>query len=291
MKIRINPFLLFFLFGAFNLFGQDLIITNSKEELKTKILEIEELLVKYKKFDFQDGPTYSIRKSDVFLIIYSNGTRETFTKNEVVNKDAEFQPSEKKQNYKENINSNTIIPQKNSPSQPNQGNTTASSEQSPNSYMFEEGDKLLGIGIGTGVFLGNSSAIATVGIPYFSARFDKIFYQFGDNMALGAGLYGAYHSYSIGSFSNESIFNVFSGGLSGSFYYNISEKLAVSAGLRILYVTIADSGSFGYTTDPVSSIDFFIYGAAYYKVSNKINLFSEFSSGISNVNIGCQFNF
>lgn len=280
------------MFCTCKLFGQDLIITNSKEELKTKVIEIDELFVKYKKFDFQDGPTYSIKKSDVFLIIYSNGTREAFNQSEVTKMNPETQlPGRKHYSEKEEINTTTPINSAKNYASPNQGNLDNRSNPGSNSFLFNDGDEFLGIGLGTGVLVGASSSFALVNIPYISVRFDKVYFQVGENMALGAGLYTAYHSYSIGDFGNESIFNVISAGLSGSYYYNISEKLALGAGVRILYVTIATTGSFGYTIDPVSDVDLLVYASAYYKVAKKLNLFSELSSGISTINLGCQFNF
>nr|MBI1230299.1 hypothetical protein [Cytophagales bacterium] len=230
--------------------------------------------------------------SSPILIIYSNGTRETFNQNNVVEINSETQTTERKQSSgKEDINLKTPISASNSYSNPNQGNRNTTSKPNSNSFQFNDGDKFLGIGLGTGAFLGNSSAIATVNIPYISARFDKVYFQFGENMALGAGLYTAYHAYSIGDFGNESIFNIISGGLSGSYYYNISEKLALGVGVRVLYVTIATSESYGYTIGPVSNIDLFVFASAYYNVAKKLNLFSEFSSGISNINLGSQFKF
>jgi hypothetical protein len=59
-------------------FGQDLIIKSDKSEITAKVLEIEETSIKYKQFNFLDGPTYNIKKTDVFMIIYQNGQRETF---------------------------------------------------------------------------------------------------------------------------------------------------------------------------------------------------------------------
>ena len=66
------------LFTYFSAQSQDVIIKTDKKEIKAKILEIEEHIVKYKKFEFLDGPSYTINKSEVFMIIYKNGTRETF---------------------------------------------------------------------------------------------------------------------------------------------------------------------------------------------------------------------
>lgn len=61
-----------------NVVAQDIIIKTDQTEIKSKVLEIEEAKIKYKLFEHQDGPTYSISKSEVFMIIYQNGKRETF---------------------------------------------------------------------------------------------------------------------------------------------------------------------------------------------------------------------
>jgi hypothetical protein len=45
----------------------------------TKILEITPEVVKYKRFDFQDGPTYTIKRDDIQKIEYSNGRVEWYT--------------------------------------------------------------------------------------------------------------------------------------------------------------------------------------------------------------------
>jgi hypothetical protein len=290
MKPSLKIYLLFFLFSSFDLVGQDLIITNSKEELKTKIIEIEELLIKYKKFDFQEGPIYSIKKSEVFLIIYSNGTRETFNQKVVESQNQSLKKGKNVSEYEkeeQSFTSSSIEPK----STAKGGLTKPENAESAGSklMLFNKGENLFGIGIGTGILLGNSGGIAKVSIPYASARFDRVYMEFGENMAAGAGLFASYHSYSIGVLGSEVNSNVISGGLSGTFYYGISEKLSVGAGLRILYVSFSSSNNFGYATDPVGSINLNIFGAAYYKVGNKLNLFSELSSGISNVNLGVQF--
>jgi hypothetical protein len=69
---------LLFVLTGFTLKAQDIIVKTDKTEIKAKILEIEENTIKYKKSEFIDGPSYNINKSQVFMIIYKNGTRETF---------------------------------------------------------------------------------------------------------------------------------------------------------------------------------------------------------------------
>ncbi len=56
----------------------DLITLKNGEEVSAKVLEITSIEVKYKKCDSPDGPLYVVKKSDVFMIKYSNGTKEVF---------------------------------------------------------------------------------------------------------------------------------------------------------------------------------------------------------------------
>ena len=57
---------------------QDLILKTDSSTLKVKVFEIRDTDIKYKKFEFPDGPSYSINKSEVLKITYSNGSTETF---------------------------------------------------------------------------------------------------------------------------------------------------------------------------------------------------------------------
>jgi hypothetical protein len=73
MKIALKLLLIFFYFGSF---AQDVIVKNDKTEIKAKVLEITDQVIKYKKFELLEGPTYNINKVEVFMIIYKNGTKE-----------------------------------------------------------------------------------------------------------------------------------------------------------------------------------------------------------------------
>ncbi len=77
--------LFIFLLFSFNLIAQDIIIKRNGDEIKSKILEITSETIKYKKFEFQDGPIRNINISDVFMVIYENGEREKFTTTENLN--------------------------------------------------------------------------------------------------------------------------------------------------------------------------------------------------------------
>ncbi len=54
----------------------DKIVLKSGDEYTVKIIEINDNEIKYKRCDFLDGPLYTIHKSKVYLIQYSNGIIE-----------------------------------------------------------------------------------------------------------------------------------------------------------------------------------------------------------------------
>ncbi|MDH5382491.1 MAG: hypothetical protein OEW75_16680, partial [Cyclobacteriaceae bacterium] len=60
-------------------FSQDITSYKNGTEIKAKVLEITTLEVKFKKFDNLEGPTYTILKSDLFMITYENGSKEIFS--------------------------------------------------------------------------------------------------------------------------------------------------------------------------------------------------------------------
>jgi hypothetical protein len=50
----------------------------SGDEIQVKVLEVSTDVVKYKKWDNLEGPTYSINKTEIFMIKYKNGTKDVF---------------------------------------------------------------------------------------------------------------------------------------------------------------------------------------------------------------------
>lgn len=57
-------------------FAQDQLFKKDNTKIEVKILEINQTEIKYKLFTYQDGPTITILKNDVALIIYQNGVHE-----------------------------------------------------------------------------------------------------------------------------------------------------------------------------------------------------------------------
>jgi hypothetical protein len=77
MKKLITTVVMFILFVIVS-YSQDTITLVTGELVKTKIVEIGQTEIKYKKFDNLNGPIYSIEKSNVTLIRYENGTTDHF---------------------------------------------------------------------------------------------------------------------------------------------------------------------------------------------------------------------
>jgi len=57
---------------------KDIIVRRNGEEIESKVIEITPAEIKYKKLDNLDGPLFTINKSDVFMIMYANGTKDIF---------------------------------------------------------------------------------------------------------------------------------------------------------------------------------------------------------------------
>lgn len=58
--------------------AQDVIYMKDGKEINAKVLEIGVAEVKYKLFSNPEGPTYTIFKSDIFMIKYPGGERDVF---------------------------------------------------------------------------------------------------------------------------------------------------------------------------------------------------------------------
>ncbi len=65
--------------------AQDIITKRTGEDIKAKILEVGINEIKYKNFDNQNGPTYSLLKNDILIIRYENGTKDLFNQNNTKN--------------------------------------------------------------------------------------------------------------------------------------------------------------------------------------------------------------
>jgi len=55
------------------MYAQDVIVTTKAEKISAKVTEVDVDVIKYKMHDYQDGPTYTLKKSEIVSIIYQNG--------------------------------------------------------------------------------------------------------------------------------------------------------------------------------------------------------------------------
>jgi len=78
LKLLITNLLIILLSISSNAFSQDIIILKNGDEIKATVSEIDIDVIKYKKFDNPEGPAYSIKKAEVFMIKYANGTKDVF---------------------------------------------------------------------------------------------------------------------------------------------------------------------------------------------------------------------
>ncbi len=72
-------FLLLALFLSVSAFAEDVIITKNSERINAIILEVNLDVIKYKKSDSPDGPTYTMVKDDIASVLYSNGQVDVFS--------------------------------------------------------------------------------------------------------------------------------------------------------------------------------------------------------------------
>lgn len=65
-------------FIALNVSAQDVIVKKDGSTILSKVLEVSQNEIKYKRFSNIEGPTYTIDKSNLFSINYENGDMDSF---------------------------------------------------------------------------------------------------------------------------------------------------------------------------------------------------------------------
>lgn len=66
-------------------FSQDIIYLYDGSEISAKVEEVNEDIVKYHKFNNINGPSYTINKSAILMIVYENGNKDIFSKQSTQN--------------------------------------------------------------------------------------------------------------------------------------------------------------------------------------------------------------
>ena len=102
MKKYLLFVILAFVLASVSANAQDVIVKTDNSTILSKVEEITEESIKYRKWNNLDGPVYVISISEVIAINYSNGTMDTFEKKQ--QKDAEVKPGATPQKpYVENV--------------------------------------------------------------------------------------------------------------------------------------------------------------------------------------------
>lgn len=70
-------------FASLNVSAQDVIVKKDGSTILSKVLEVNQNDIKYKKHSNKNGPTYTINKSDIISINYENGEKDTFSTNNI----------------------------------------------------------------------------------------------------------------------------------------------------------------------------------------------------------------
>ncbi len=69
-------FTLMLIVFSISIYAQDIITKKNGDEIKAKVQKIGTTEIEYKKIENLDGPSYTIAKSEVFIIKYENGTKD-----------------------------------------------------------------------------------------------------------------------------------------------------------------------------------------------------------------------
>ncbi len=63
---------------VFSIYGQDTLVKTDHRKLAVKVIEVNPETIKYKRFDYPDGPLMILDKKDVLMVVYQNGLRDVF---------------------------------------------------------------------------------------------------------------------------------------------------------------------------------------------------------------------
>lgn len=77
----------------------DILVMKNGDEVKVKVISVEISEIKYKKCSNPEGPTYTSKKSEVFMIKYKNGEKDVF-KGESKSEESQEATEDKKVNKK-----------------------------------------------------------------------------------------------------------------------------------------------------------------------------------------------
>jgi len=210
--------------------SQDVIIKKDQTEIKSKIIEIAESTIKYKKWESLDGPTYNISKREVFLILYENGIKEYYNKEPNVNTN--------------NNQNNSVYSAIANTSTSSNNNTQASDNSNQAIYYSDISRVNIGFsGAGTGY------DVYSLGLGY-----SGMLSPYSNNSAVE---YDFLVAFSGGDFVDSTIFlTSFALGVGYGVYFDKSFKISAGAGYGYSFGSI--------TSDNSSDDDELAFGGFYY---------------------------
>jgi hypothetical protein len=262
--------------------AQDVIYKNDKKEIKSKIIEVLDSEIKYKKFEFLDGPTYSMPKAEIYMIIYKNGLKETFENKTIVVKE-EIKETNATSNQQKSISNST----------PN--DTTLAKKQNENTdsnkFAMNSGEFTGVLDIGT--IINNLSDYVLPPIVITGDVFNS--------KNIGYQIYGLT---SLSSFEGASVkydISNFSFGARGNYFFNTllkldPEKIHVFAGVTVGYAMIETSISSSSpliknTSSSSGDIFYFAQLGSRYFFSKRFGIKGELqlAEGGTNIMIGLSY--
>ena len=276
---KIIPILAAIIVCSFTAKSQDVIIKNDKTEIKTKILEVRDDVIKYKKFDNQEGPTYSIKKSEVLMIMYQNGTKE------IIEHKAVEPIVEPVQKAAPNLENNV-----------KHSNYTNNASRSSNNLPILKGENHLSLGLGLGSAIGSfgtSTKTPPLSISYDIAVTDEI--TVGPYLAYtstGGTEYYYDNSANLRSYAYTYSHTIV--GVKGKYHFEVSNKFSAYVGAILGYhsVSYKDDAPYPYnysSTAKGSTILLSAHIGGAYELSNHSYVFAELGYGISYLNLGYSF--
>jgi hypothetical protein len=283
----------------------DLILLVDKSEINGIIEEISETEIKYKKAENPSGPTYTLKKTGVYMIVYSNGEREKFAEASPKATTAPTTtPSSSVMDVPTNpkINAPSKVAEKKSKEspkpqpkkeevkeQPTTAFETTSNEEDP----FDNSIAFLDIGI-------NLNNLGTQGAPITivaNAYNNAITKAISKNLFFGVNNSASFQSIDGGGFIPNSNTSIFSLSLGGRYYFNDLLKLdpnkfQLYGGATLLNFTNVSTSS-GSQSNSSSKFSFQFVGrvGGRYGFSKLFGAFAElgFANGGTGIDAGISF--
>ena len=234
--------------------AQDVITKNDKTEIKAKVIEITEDVIKYYDWANQSGPIYSISKAKVFMVTYQNGKRE------FINPGID--------------NGNKAKAAQNSPATGDIPSTkdprfifTPRDKSQPKSKT-NYGDRFGNIGV-------TLNSLGKTTIPTISVIDDFFFMP---NIAFTIGVNGSYHKEEVmGSSMSATSFGFLAG---GAYYLNEvlkleKTKVSLYGGAALTYINTSTSSDLPGGNISSGGIDFLLRAGGRYHFSKRLGAFGE----------------